>query len=108
MMMFLIMVLIKSFRGTLWVPYKFKSLCVTFTPLLETIVCICFVLWSKFILCFIWQPIQTGQCRVLLLDLPDRVALDIDSLHVCLGNLFGWGGFIKSKLSDLAEQQTYL
>ena len=31
---------------------------------------------------------------------------DGDSLHVYLGDLFGWGGFIESNLSDLTEQQT--
>ena len=31
---------------------------------------------------------------------------NIDSLHVYLGNLFGWGGFMKSNLSNLTYIST--
>ena len=55
----------KAFVGLSGSLTKFKLLGATFTPSLETIVCISFVLWLKFNMCFIWQPIQTGQCRVL-------------------------------------------
>ena len=86
MMMFLIMVIIKSLRGTLWVPYKFKLLGVTFTLSLETIVYISFVLWLKFKMCFIGSQFRQVNVGFLILDLPDEVGLDMEGqrLSTCL------------------------